>query len=681
MRAIRFVMLLIVLAVALLATPTFDLRPFATLLPTDFMADSTRLLQFRQWVMNDLARASLLLTSCAALTFGLLTAPWPFDEAAAATIAAPQAADNRRGRRRWWGGALLFLMAVAASGSLLFWPSPLPVPIVHLLWVTSSLFLLGAAALWTVHPTAIRADHRPWPRVGWRTLVLILFLSLLFYSWKLTTLPAVVDDAVAQMGLRSLALARGEQTSFFAVEPTLSAPDNQLFTVALAPTALLIWITGDLLLSTRLLGLVAALLCAGATWLVALELFARRPTPPNAPLPLEDDGRSLALIATLLVLCNVAVLAFSRRPILLEATAWGTLGCWALLRGMRTADRLAIGLSGVLVGLSYLFHGGALVFILTALLWWLGFGAVQHGLLPHRARSPRTGPPSALFLLWLLGFLVITAPMLGVRGQEVLHWFGQIPPSPASALTTLLASVAPPVAIYPAPLYNLVLLPLFPLTLGLLLFNLDRRQGWLIVTWLSSALLVAAYLQPPYLRWEMLLPLVPALALALAFTLDRLRVTLIQAGGDWVQQFLTYALLGLLLWIGFQNVTTYYAFVLRQHDPISTLGYALRALPATQPVLVQLAPAGAPLTAEAASTLLPLRFLTNDTLDAATSQIQFVAELPAALAPGTVVLLPPDDHAALAALRSRYPTGTAVVHRDIQANPLLTLYTVPPAVP
>jgi hypothetical protein len=389
----------------------------------------------------------------------------------------------------------------------------------------------------------------------------------------------------------------------------------------------------------------------------------------------------LAISATWLVIFNIALFTFSRHPILLEATAWGTLGCWALLRGMRMADRLAIGLSGVLMGLSYLFHGGALVFVLTALLWWLGFGAAQHGLLPHRARSQHTGRLAALFTLWLLGFLVITAPMLGIRGQEVVQWLSQVPPSPASALTALLASVAPPVAIYPAPLYNVVLLPFLPLTLGLLLFNLDRRQGWMIVTWLSSALLVAAYLQPSYLRWEMLLPLVPAVALALAFTLDRLRVTLIRVGGGWIQQFLTYALLGLLLWVGFQNVTTYYAFALRQREPISTLGYALRALPATQPVIVQLAPDGAPLTDEAAAALLPLRFLTNDILDAATSQIQFVAELPAALAPGTVVLLSPDDQATLATLRSRYPTGTTVVHRDVQANPLLTLYAVPPAAP
>lgn len=717
-RAIRFILLLVVFAVALIATPTFALRPFASLLPTDFMPDSALVQQFRQWVADDLAHFSLLLTSCAALTFGLLAVPWPFT----AVLPTPSATRSQvagsvlptgRRRLRWWSGLLLLLAALVATASALFWQQQHSEPLlVHLGWVAGALLFLLAASLLT--PSSIlltrqgRVESISSPplslryTVGWRSLLLLLLLALLLYSWKTAAMPVVVDDLVATVGLQGLALVRGEEPALFSVEPTLSQSDNQLFQVAIVPTALLIWLTGDLLLSTRLIGLLAALLTIGATWLIALELFThRQPMPngtisPNEPMPVQENGRSVMLVATCLVMAHIAVLYYSRRPVLLEALAWGTMGCWALLRGMRTHDRLAVALSGALLGVSYLFHGSALTFLLTALLWWLGFGAAQMGLLPHLERLSKAARlHGGDFVLWLLGFGVISAPFLAIRVAEVLLWINQMPTSVGSALTVLLSSFSPPVATYPAPFYNLLLLPLFPLLLGVLLFNLDRRVGWMISSWIGSGLLVAAFLQPQGVRWELLLPLIPAIALALAFTLDRLRVTLIRAGGRWIQQFLAYGILGLLLWIGFQNVTLYYNFLLHEREAVSTVGYALRTLPADQPVLIYLPPASPLLSQfigdssfnettlnERATVALPLRFLTNDTIALAAGHVRFVAELPTSMVPGTTVIFFPEEAAAvhsetLADLRNSYPAGITTVQRDVLANPVLIRFTVP----
>jgi len=712
-RVIRFLLLLVVLAVVFIATPTFGLQPFASLLPADFFADSLLLQQFRLWVMTDVARYSLLLTSCAALTFGLLAVPWPFDaprtypSSAHSQTTAPLA---KRAYRRWWG-LLLLLGAIAGTITLLFWPQ-LRVEnwINHLLWVGAILLLLCASALLTplsarrtVQKTAGDQRSALRYRIGWRPLGLLLLLVLLLYGWKLTSLPPVVDEQVASVGLQGLAMARGEQATLFTIEPTISLPDNQQFHLSLVPTALLIWLTGDLLLSTRIVGLLAVFLLVGATWLVALELFTRRPSEPNAFRPIEDNGRTMMLVATVLVITHIAVLYYSRHPMLLGAVGWGTMGCWALLRGMRTADRLAIALSGVLLGLSALSHGSAITFLLTALLWWIGFGAAQLGWLPHLARTGRAAHlHGGDFLLWLLGFGVVSAPFVTVRISEVFRWFGQLPTA-AGGMIALLDQFSPPIATYPAPFYHPLFLPFVPLILGVLLFNLDRRVGWMISSWIGIGLFVAAFLPAQGLRWEMLLPLIPALALALAFTFDRLQVTLIRVGGRWLQQYLSYLLLGLLLWSGFQNVTTYYGSLLRERDALSTIGYALRALPAEQPVLIYLPPEQellppfepqlAPqftMGAEIGEGGVPLafRFLTNDTLgaerdaagDADSDRVRVVTTLPSTLAPGTTVLFFLDNptilhSATLTHLRGIYPTGQLTVQRDIFANPLLLRYT------
>ncbi|MCB0189924.1 MAG: hypothetical protein KDE31_36885, partial [Caldilineaceae bacterium] len=372
-RALRFLGLLLTIGLAFLATPTFALRPFGTLLPTDLFASYPSLLQLQRWLIEDVTRLSLLLTGWTALAFGLLAAPWPFDAIPRAP-APPTQHKPRRYRGLWRTLGLLFVfLAIAATVSMAVLQETAATPtIIHGLWLASILCLLLAAGLLTAPaPTVSPPAPYPHPTRGWGGLLLLLLLMLGFYSWQLATIPITIDDATANLGLQAAALAQGETTALFAVEPTLAQPDNLRHTFALAPTALLVWLTGDLLFSTRFMGVLMALLCGGATWLLAGELFDRRPHMLPSGILLEDNGQLPAIIATVLVLVNSAILYYSQGPIVLDAVAWGTLGCWALLRGQRTNDRLAMTLSGVLLGVAYLFHGSALAFGLTALFWWL----------------------------------------------------------------------------------------------------------------------------------------------------------------------------------------------------------------------------------------------------------------------------------------------------------------------
>jgi len=707
-RAIRFVLLLIVLAVAFIATPTFELRPLASHLPPDFLSDSALLAAFRQWVAGDVARMSLVLTSWAALTFGLLAVPWPFytgslhkgsffshSQASQAQTQAQTQQSQEPTRRsisvRWWFGMVLILAAViAVAGMFVILLRVGDLPSAHLLWVVGILLLLLGASLFPrpLSPTAMTTgDTGPMPFLsqpratsGWPLVLFVVLLGAMLYSWKLTVTPASVDDTTAQLGLQALAMANGETPLLFHVQDALSHADERIFGVAAVSTTFFYWITGDLLLSTRLIGLAAALFCAIATWLVGIELFARRATPANVSIPIEDNGQSPALIALWLVLFNMAVLYFSRRPILLEAMAWGTMGCWALLRAFRTRDRLALSLSGVLVGFSYLLHGGSITFGITTLLWWAGFAVMQIGVLPHWAPTPaRKRLHLGDWLLWLLGILMVLAPVAMARSQELLAWREQLPSSIESALTMLLANVAPPVDVYPAPLLPMVLLPFIPLALGALLFNLDRRQGWVLTSWLSSTFLIVAAIQLQDLRWELLVFIIPVVALTLAFTLDRLRVSLIRVGGSWTQQFVGILLLGLLLWIGSDVLISYHTFALRQVDRVSAIGYALRSVPLEEPFLVYLpneSMATFPLTAENAQSNPLLRFLTNDFINNPDSSVKFVDSISNTVRPNTVIAVLPEETEALSYLRAVYPDATTKVVRDIQSNPLVALFTI-----
>lgn len=701
-RAIRFVALLCVIAIVFLATPTVELRPFATLLPDDLIGDSPFLQRFQQWVAEDLAQISLLLTSCAAVTFGLLAIPWPYtapsrlsadilskrtarSQAPAHFTLHQTTAGQQRGVRHWFGGFVIFL-ALGSTALSLFRLQQIgdEDSLVHLFWILGILFLLTATGILTdsalvnrTHGMAAQPTKRSFS--SWPTLLVVLFFALLLYGWQLTTVPATIDDDLAGIGLQALAMAEKRiPVRLFAPLPTLSQPNTHLFTLAITPTALLTWITGDLLLSTRLMGLFAALFCAVGTWLVGVELFMRPADAPTHRAPIEDDGQSLGILAAMLLVTNMGIIYFSRYPLLLEATAWGIFGCWTLLRGMRMYDRLVLTLSGILLGISLLFHASALAFLLIGLLWWISFGIVRIGLVPHRSNRGRIRR-SYWFncVLWVAGIGVVVAPYVTHLYQESVALSNQFPVSLGEKIPLLLTNFMPPAEVYPAPLYNTILLPFLPLALGVLLFNCDRRQGWMLVTWLFGALLSALLLYRDPVDWTLLLPLIPAMTLLLAFTLDRLRVTLLRVGGLWSYQFLNYLLLGLVLWIGFHNGITYYSFALRQIDQPSATGYLLREHSPQSPILLLHPVSEAATGTELLHENLQLRFLTNDTIDqAAGNNVVIANELPTTIATGTVVIIPATEMAWKTSLDARTFVELVAIRRDLQANPLLYVYHV-----
>lgn len=713
MRFLRFLALLLVVVLAYSAQ--FILHPptvttSSAVLPpplNDLLPDVGRL---RALFAGDLRDLAFFVMALAAVTFGLLAAPWSLTEPPLAAVPAKFVLPNMRRRQRLSWLLVMGAVLLAVGASVLFWtqfltdPNRIPAEVVDsfyplptalptlvmlltrapwltaVVWVVSLLlFFIGCGLFpWRFQQEA--SEHAATPvktdkgtTIPWRFL-LVLLVAGLWYSWRLTTVPPLIDTGVAQLGLWAKDWLHKGNPYFFSTAPVELEPSFRVTGLAAAIPALFFWLTHDLLLSVRLSGLWGALLTISATWLLGAELF-RRPAY-GAIETGEDQGQRPALLAAILVMVTMATILFSRLPVLLEMVGWGCLGCWALLRGLRTGDRLAVGLSGILISLSALLYSPGLVFLITALCWWAGYRFVQSGWLPHRLQVEL---PAArfrgYFLLWVSGLWVMAAPTLGAR------WLGQqqwLPWMQGNLMTnwqpTLLAFLQPGdqsrLGGLEMPFVHGLLAPLLFLALGVLCFNFDRRITWLLLTWLASALLGAMLLPATVPNWPALLPSVPAFGLLLAFGLDRLRVTVLQSAGAWSNHLLNYLLLGLLLWVGVNNGIEHYHFAQQQVDPLSALGQELQILPTDRPIVI----IGSSVLGSDAP---QLRFFTNDWQRPPLANVTFHTTLPNDLPPGAVVLLAPADATLLAQLQSRYPTGTLLVRRDHLVNLLLYRYTLP----
>lgn len=712
MRFLRFIALLVVVLLAYSAQLILHppaLTTSTSVLPPPINGLLSDVARLRTLFVGDLRDVAFFMMALAAVTFGLLATPWPLTESPLAAVPAkwvlPQ--SRRRHRLSWFWVIIAVLLAIGASllfaTQLLtdpnhiptalrdsFYPSPTALPalvtvVARAPWLTAtvwgvSLLLFGVGCgLFPWRFQQEDADQTPVANLGqsvmarWPLLLLVLVVAGLWYSWQLTTVPPRVVEGVAQTGLWATAwLTKGDPYFFFTAPITLE-PGFQVSGLATAVPALFYWLTQDLLLSVRLAGLWGALLTIGGTWLLGTELFRRTTYEPAAG---EDQGQGAALLAAILVTITMSTILFSRLPVLLETVGWGCLGGWALLRGLRTGDRLALGLSGILLSLSAMLYTPGLVFVVTALGWWLSYRFVQSGWVPHRLQVTM---PSArfrgYFLLWVCGLWVMAAPVLGAQWLVLRHWLptlqGNLAVSWQSTLLALIqAGDHSQLGGMAQPLLHGLLVPIFFLALGALCFNFDRRIAWLLLIWLTSGLLGATVLPSTVPNWPALLPTVPALGLLLAFGLDRLRMTILQSAGVWSNHLLNYLVLGLLLWVGAHHGVEYYHFAQQQVDLLSAVGQELRAHPSDQPIAIV---GSSVLNREAPL----LRFFTDDWRRPELAKVTFYATLPDSLPAGAVVVLAPADPTLLAQLQVRYPNGILWVRRDHLVNLLLYRYTIP----
>ncbi len=584
MRWLRFAGLVITLAAVYFAQSIFD-HNLSQLFPTWLLDAYPPLYQFIRWLPTDLFELALWIVAFAAIGFGLLTPQWRTPAYVRAHF--PLSSNGLVHSTKEHVGFICILLALTSavvSLAYLWWTGS-DSRQVQLAWAGALLiYLLGnlpvkinvaLRAPW-LRADQHLADNASRPVRSWLALGLICGVTVLLWAWPVQNIAIAVDEPLAQIGLRALKIAQGIDARLFEGE------QNNVPQLALVPAAIAIRLSGDPLLGVRLAGLYSSLLLICATWLLGRELFRRPLLLGDFGEVIEDDGQWLALIAAALVAANVAVLYFSRLPIYLEPLGWGCLSGWALLRGLRTGDRLAYALSGVLSGLVILLYPSGLTFPLTILLWWMGAWFLRRiQSQAQRIEQARSGASWLDFLVWLGGIFVVIAPLVGLWLRMPSLFLGRFHGLQLDQLGTILGWLPLNLAAgFPEAWLGSVLVPLFLLAIGALLFNADQLPGLLLLLWLGIGGLVGSSLTSQQRNGVNLLPLIPAAALAIAFTLDRIRITLLATVGTWLVQATTYVAIGIVLWVGFASWLAVYQSLQSGSTAINNTGYAVRGLSA-----------------------------------------------------------------------------------------------------
>ncbi len=674
MRLIRLLLLALTVGVSYIAQSIFDQRHLTVLL--DFPLGAAGTLGIRIPGLSELDKMSpdelvglgMFTVLLASIGFGLVSSRLlpifrfhnlPEDEASSTGLVLSQQTlrdqNNARpalplvGSAATLLGVALVLVVAAQVGTF-----GVDTPFVHAIWLGGLLlFLIGSIGVQRTRyafqernrsasserGTIVRSlnGNLPLevrPTDGWPLLLVVLLAAMILYLWQLWRIPARIDHVVAEIGLQSLDILRGNTTSLFFSGMT------DLPMLAYVPSALMIELTGDPLFGVRLAGVGSGLLMIISTWLLCCELLRRVPRISRFGTILEDDGRWIALLAAMIVAFGHVTLHYSRLPIYLGPVAWGTLGMWALLRGLRRQHLPSLALSGMMIGLAGVLYAGGLFFVLVAPLWWIGVwflnrhwfyadgGTIdnqnigiqntgnlnignlrtsQQALLVTQTDElslPRyTGNES--FFYWLGGLVVVLAPFLAswFRFPYLFTNYLQtdyLIPAAAEARNQALAHAQTvdyhfldnlrltlfTFNIYPnsgsllditSPFLNGWLAPLLFLGLGALVLNLDRLPGWLLlISFFVGIISGAVSLSVPF--WLRLLPLIPLVAIVIAFAIDRIRVALLETAGTWLEQTTVYLAIGFIAWASMQGWLTFYDYGLRQEATSSHVGRAIQAM-------------------------------------------------------------------------------------------------------
>ena len=600
-------------------------------------------------------------------------------------------------RRIWrWGIGTTLLLSVYVYWSILTtydrsWSL--------VVWVAVlGLFVVAGLAAARAEPR--RADDtstrsQPNPYAGWPYLFIILAGAGLLYMTAPLDMPVRTDAFTAQLGIGARTAFDNNSTDF------VTLPQTGLSRYAYYPTALAEMITGDGLLSVRLVGGYAGLLSVLATWLLGCELFRRAPLYGGFGETIEDDGRWIALLAALIAAFGVPFMHFGRIPVFLESVSWGTLGLWALLRGVRLKHFPSLGLSGLLLGLASVFSSGGLFFVWLSLVWWCGVWLLQRtwmvagsGVQVTHPEKPgeRDAQGSAWsgLLYWTVGLVVVMLPLIavlisegtpfsaylqtawgGIRNaeapvQEVIDTLWPRIRTISLAFTVLPDQSA--VFGFDGHLVNSLLAPVFVLAIGGLLLNLDTIAGWVLLSWLGGGMLIISLFGQQAPAWPALLLLWPAVSLAIAFGFDRIRVAWMASAGTWSVQATVYLAIGLVISAGMLNWIDYYEHAQLGGDAPSYLGRALRTLGSEKVALV-VPDGGSNVTEDPV-----VDFLTNG--DVHSGRIIAVKEqdLPDIGEEVSRIVLLPRHLDLQRAVELQYPIATLTVERNLRGDPTIFIY-------
>ena len=691
MRLVRLAALIGVVAAVYFAQYLFDTTSLADFFPAWLLAWWPALGTLARWLPDDLLELAIWLSLLGLLSFGLL-APWWQGERGRVYR------RLRRGRtvyRAWWWLAqVVLLLSFLSAGAVIWLEAQGDLPLLVLgVWLGSLvLFGLGGLIANRLRPPVVYGDTyldsvRPWD--GWPYWVVLLALFAVLYSYRLLDVPLRVDGTSARVGLAAQAWVRD-----FTM-PQLAATPNDMPLPTIGLMALSRLIARDNLLALRAEGVAVALFLLTAVWLVGSELFRRVPVYGPYGEVLEDDGRWIALMAMIVVGVSLPMLHWSRVPLVLESAALGVFGLWALLRGLRRDRPGLLGLSALMLGWSIFYGALGLLLGGVALLIWCGVLLLESSWLTGKFLAHNRGGEAVPvqrgvgwrgFGYWLMGIVAVVAPLVSrwvtTPGSFVNQWTW-----PGSAIASqgslimdwrerlemaLLGLNHLPDATgtlrYDAHFVPSLLAPLLVLALGALLLNIDSLAGWTLTTWLMLGVVAVGMSVPVVPSWVAMVALLPAIGLAVAFVIDRLRLHIMTNAGTWTLQATVYLALGVIVTAGFMDWIHFYNVAQHDSDLASAVGRALRMVDEQPVVIVN---ANVSLDQVLGDPVVQLLAATRDDL----AQIPTVngRDWPS-LSPGTRLLLAPGDSVLQEAMEAAYPSGVLTVMRDLNSNPVLFVY-------
>ncbi len=697
MRILRSLALAAAVGAAYFAQAMLDKGGLAGVIPDSLLRNSPFLLRMSRWLPQDLMAFALWLAVVAALGFGLISPLWREEKRPSRRNRNAEAATSATAA---WASPALAVAAwvmIGAAAAGIHW-LPMSPPVSHLLWLGGIALYLTAGFAGNRRIDAVpdrpSNGQRPAPLASWPWAALLLAVVAVLSTVRWSDLPARIDFVTARAGLQASALLRGDANWF--VPDRLPIP-----ALASAVAAVGQSLTGDALLGVRLAGLVAGLLMVAAVWLLGCELFRRRSLTGAYGEVIEDDGAFPALLAAAIAAGGMPLLFFARVPIFLEGAAWGTLGVWALLFALRRESMGLLGVSGLLLGLATVYGPNGLSLIGAAILIWAGVLALW----PDWLRATRWASNRRLGVgvaYWAGGVLLTALPVfVGVGGSSggmsaylSMNLFAEshdpawqvaanglaLPAGSfwASLQAALLApnagSDASAITGLSGRMLSSIVAPFFLLAIGALLMSVDTLLGWTLLNWLAAgAAFSVLWAHPVAPHWPSLLAIWPAIALATAFGLDRLRVTAMLSFGTWLMQASVYLIVGMaagaamLSWIGFFEQGQIYA------DSASAIGREIRrAAQDGQPVAVVSSTPGL------AGDHVAAEFLAGRK-GAAVQVDEYVPDaLPNSLPGGVRLLLPVGDEQAMERARALYPSAKLFVERDLAGNPRVYILEIGP---
>ncbi|MBW7883768.1 MAG: hypothetical protein H3C34_14240 [Caldilineaceae bacterium] len=677
---LRFGATAILVSAVYFAQYIFDHGTLSEFFPEWLLARVPWFVHLTLWRPDDLHTLALWTATISALLFGLVVPAWPpirqnrnHNNENARLVGATM---GRARLARWRPYALTAALGLAPALGLLLAAGFREAPWMGPAWLVAVVLYLGAATSGRVVKTSQRVYEVVHPEQGWRPLLVVLAVVGLSLGWDWTLLPIRIDESVARFGLQAQTWLEQGMPTLFQVGET-GAP-----AIAYLPLMAAMALLRDALAANQVVGMVAGLATVLAAWLVGCELFRRRPEIALHGRLRQDDGRRVALLGAALTGVGVAMLHFGRMAPLLPATAAGTVAAWMLLRGLRRGGPGWLAAAGVVTGLAVLLDRSGLIFPVLLALWWLGLPVLQ------RAQSRQLHRLAGL-AWWGGGLLVTLAPLLGlwlrVPGAFNAYWSGAglllftAPPATVDLWANIQASTATLIWLgdnsrvfgYPGPLLHPLFAPLFMLAAGVLVVNLDRVVGWCLLTWLGVTIVMSASMNGLAPAWPTLLPLLPAVGLAMALGLDRLRLIVVDTLGPWTALSSSYVAVALVTVALLSGWLAYSEYARLDLDMASLIGRELRA---AQPGEAVVQVAAFPESFVQADNPV-VRFIAGED-EAATLTSVTADALPELQAARARLLVLPADSVAVAAVQAQYPQARLETVRDLHGNPLLYRFLV-----